>query len=204
MKILLTGGSGLLGRELQKYFLCDAPTHEELDITKTIPEKAYNLIIHAAAYTDVVKAESDKKACAEVNIRGTFNLLEAYPDTPFVFISSEYAYNPVNYYSTTKATGEKLVAMLSPMFLIIRTLFKPNPFPWEQAFVDQYTQGDYVDVIAPLIAEEINKWEKKISRLTYVGTGRKSMHELAKRTNPNVRECSVDDIKDVRIPKDYV
>ena len=31
--ILLTGGSGLLGRELQKYREYIAPTHREMDIT---------------------------------------------------------------------------------------------------------------------------------------------------------------------------
>lgn len=203
MKILLTGGSGLLGTELQKHLEVHAPTHEELDITNIKSVLDYDLIIHAAAYTDVVKAQTDRKNCMKVNITGVCNLLEVYPTTPFVYISSEYARHPVNFYSFTKAIGEKMVEMLSSHHLIIRTLFKPNPFPWEKAFNDQWTQGDYVDIIAPLIIEEITKWNKKTSKVIYVGTGRKTMYDLAKRTKPNVLECSINDI-DVKLPNDYV
>lgn len=87
-------------------------------------------------------------------------------------------------------------------YLIIRTLFKPNPWPFKYAFADQMTQGDYVDVIAPLIAKEIKKWDLK-SKVIYVGTGRKSMFDLAKRTKKDVKPNSVNDLPFKR-PKDYL
>ena len=69
--ILLTGGSGLLGTELQKYLDCDIPTKEELDITKEIRWPTnYSLIVHCAAYTDVVKAEKEPDKCYDVNFFG--------------------------------------------------------------------------------------------------------------------------------------
>ena len=114
-KILLTGGSGKLGTELKKYFPnIIAPSHYELDITKPIenaPE--VDLVIHAAAYTKVAEAESGqgKKDCYKVNVKGTENLLQVYENTPFVFISSEYAVKPLNHYSGTKAVGELMVQL---------------------------------------------------------------------------------------------
>ena len=68
-KILLTGGSGLLGKELRKYLEVDAPSHKKMDITKPIQTKRhYDLVIHAAAYTDVVKAEKERRLCFDVNV----------------------------------------------------------------------------------------------------------------------------------------
>jgi dTDP-4-dehydrorhamnose reductase len=220
VKILFTGGSGLLGTHLLpllkssdgdgtmfKRVYIDAPTHKELDITQFVEAKEYDLIIHAAAFTDVAQAERDHERgnteCFDVNVLGTMNLAKAYPLTPFVFISSEYAHNPVNFYSITKFLGELVVNEMTDKCLIIRTLFKPSPFPWEKAFTDQYTQGDYVNIIARLIVNEIEKWNRK-SKMIYVGTGRKTMYELALKTKYDVVPCSVNDIKDVVIPIDYL
>ena len=200
MKILLTGGNGLLGQELKKHIRCYAPSHKEFDITKNIIFTSYDLIIHAAAYTDVQKAETEKLECFNTNVYGTLHLLNNFPKTPFVYISSDYAHKPVNFYSLTKSLAEQLV-MTHPNYLIIRTLFKPNPYPFDKAFVDQYTQGDYVDVIAPLIAQEIINWNKK-SKLIYIGTGRKTMYELALKTRA-VDGNSVKDMK-IKIPCDYL
>lgn len=196
---LLTGASGLLGQHLT--LDCDRPSHAGLDITKPIEPKEYDLIIHAAAYTDVEEAETARMKCYDVNVNGTFNLLEAYRDTPFVYISSEYANNPVNFYSLTKSLAEQLV-MSHPNYLIIRTLFKPKPWKYSKAFTDQYTQGDYIDVIAPMIEDEIRRWNGKGKRLIYVGTERKTIFDLAKQTR-DVEPISINDIKGVRIPADY-
>lgn len=200
MNTLITGSSGLLGRHLD--LLADRPTHAELDITKPVSPKNYDLIVHCAAFTDVEGAETSQMKCFEVNVIGTLNLLEAYPKVPFVYISSEYAKTPVNFYAMTKKVGEVMAEYHKPS-LIIRTLFKPRPWRYPKAFVDAYTEGDYVDVIAPLIKKEILSWDRKTNKLVYVGTGRKTIFELAKQTR-DVEPISVDDIKGVSIPKDYL
>src|SRR5947207_1356907 len=102
MKILMTGGSGLLGQYLIPIIKkqsgdgnmfpiieVDTPTHEELDITGTIVPQDYDLVIHTAAYTNVTKAEIERQKCFDVNVVGTKNLAEAYKEIPFVYISSE-------------------------------------------------------------------------------------------------------------------
>lgn len=201
MKALMTGGSGLLGKELRKYIKCVHPNSKSMDITlpQTLLGGEFDTIIHCAAYTDVPKAEIEKKECFSVNVIGTLNLLEAYPKAKFVYISSEYANNPLNFYSWTKFWGEQLVAKREK-WLIIRTSFNKNPFVHDFAFFDQYTQGDYVEKIAPMIAAEIVKDSRG---LVYVGTGRKTIFELARQTQPNIKGISVDDIKSVKLPKDY-
>ena len=116
-----------------------------------------------------------------------------------MFISSEYAVNPVNWYSYTKQLAENIIKANCKDYLIIRTLFKANPFPYEYAFFDQETYGDYVDVIAPMVATAILCHEKGIIQ---IGTGKKTIFELARRTRPEIKAISVDDIKDVKLPKE--
>lgn len=209
MKMLLTGGSGLLGQQLipilRKTYEVVAPTHEYLDITKvdTVRE-GIDWVIHAAAYTDVEGAQTNRVDCYNTNVIGTFNMVKLYHNVPFVYISSEYANKPTNFYAYTKRVGEMTVRSLHDHFLIIRTLFKPNPFPHENAFIDQFTMGDYVDMIAKLIMHKVDRWlEEATSQTCYIGTGRKTMYELAKKTRPDVGQISVKDIKGVKIPTDY-
>jgi dTDP-4-dehydrorhamnose reductase len=179
----------------------EAPPHAQFDLTTDFPIYDCDMVVHCAAYTNVTRAETDRLECFNVNVYGTLNLLEKYKNKPFVFISSEYAHKPVNFYALTKSLAEQLVET-HPSHLIIRTLFKPRPWAHPKAFADQYTQGDYVDVIAPLIAEEIKNWDKR-SKTIYVGTGRKTIFDLARQTR-DVEPISVDEIKDVKLPKDYL
>ncbi len=205
-RILVTGGTGKLGIELQKHLDGHYVGSQDLDFTKKIEKGDYDLILHIGAYTDVRKAETEEtEKCFQVNTYGTFNLVQTYKDVPFIYISTEYAKNPIGVYALTKKLGEEVVKT-HPNHLIIRTLFKPNPFPFDKAYIDQYTQGDYVDVIAKLLADRVNSWDRKTSGLEYLGTGRKTMFELAKRTRPDVEPNSVQDyIKQtgVKIPTDY-
>lgn len=196
--ILLTGSTGKLGVHLiHKHPMihgCD------FDITKEIPKLNVDLVIHAAAHTYVGEAENDAKNVFDVNVYGTYNLMTAFKHVPFVYISSEYANKPLGTYALSKYLGEEIVKQ-HPHHLIIRTLFKPNPWPFDVAYMNQYTQGDYVDVIAKMVWKKIQAWNKEVSELCYVGTGRKTMYELAKRTKPDVIPNR---ITNPIIPHDYL
>ena len=204
--ILLIGGSGLLGKELQKYIRCDVPSHYELDIIHPkFIDKKYDYIIHAAGYTNVDMAEVEQEKVFDINLGGTLNLLYEYGLTPFVYISSEYAHDPVNMYSASKYAGEVAVKCLAEKYLIIRTLFKKKPWKHDVAWTDQWTEGDYVDIIAPMIISEIKVWKNQHeSKTVNVGTGRKTMYELAKRTKENVQPVSLKDWRGVKRPQDYL
>ena len=205
--ILVTGGTGRLAAELRKHLKADYKGIEDFDFTDYFAKGKYELVVHMGAYTDVKKAESEPNKCFNTNAYGTFNVVQKYKDVPFIYISTEYANKPLGVYALTKRLGEEIVKS-HPRHLIIRTSFKPNPFPFPFAYKDQFTQGDYVDVIAKKLSEMIKSWDRNTQDIVYCGTGRKTMFELAKRTRPDVKENSVDDYnKEIGfdlIPKDYL
>ncbi len=209
MKILYTGGSGLLGKYLSKFIDFEAPSHTEFDITRPETLKGYpyggggpEIVIHAAAYTDVPKAEIEKDKCFAINVTGTFNMIKAFPEAYFVYISSEQVKIPTNFYLYTKLWGEEIVKAHHKKYLIIRTLFKDNPFPYKEAFINQWTCGDSVDIIAPMIAKEVML--AKVNQTIDVVTERKTIFELARRTRPDIRGILVEDVKNVKLPTDYI
>jgi len=147
-------------------------------------------------------SETHKQECFRVNVQGTLNLASTFPNTPIVYISSEYAGKPLNFYSWTKKWAEEIIMSSCKHYKIIRTLFKPIPWPFEKAFTDQYTMGDSVDIIAPLIEEKIVNWNRKGKSLEYVGTGRKTIYDIAVKTKPDVIPNSIKEMR-VPIPADY-
>lgn len=211
--ILLTGGSGRLGRELQKHMECIAPSRAEFDILKPTLPAGIGMIVHAAAYTDVAKAETDLIGCYETNVRGTKNV--ASLGVPVIYISTEYVFdghtgyyvedepaNPLNAYAISKLQGEWYVRHHAPKWLIIRTLFKERPYRHARACTDMYTSGDYVDVIAPMVAQAVRLFaDDRVSGILHIGTGRKSLFDLAKQTR-DVEPITRADVAGVRLPKD--
>lgn len=203
--ILVTGGSGRLGIEIKKTLKNGFyPSSTEFDITKSLPEYPCNSILHMAAYTNVDRAEIEREKCILLNTYSVFNLLTCpyYKGKYFIFISTEQV-NGKGVYFESKALAEGIIRNLAHRYLIIRTLFKPRPFPWPEAWVDQMTCGDYTDVISDLIVKEINNWDGN-SKTVYVGTKRKSLYELALQTRPDVKPVLMENYKGLPRPKDYV
>lgn len=188
---LITGGTGRLATELKKHLEGEYVGIEHWDFTYDVPRGYYDKIIHMGAYTNVMKAEKEADKCFQTNVFGTFKMVQMYKNTPFVYISTEYAKNPLGVYALTKQLGEEIVKT-HPNHLILRTAFKPKPWPFDYAYIDQYTQGDYVDVIAKILAKMILEWDGK-SDFRYLGTERKTMFQLAQQTKPDVKPNKVDD-----------
>ena len=222
-KILITGGSGTLGKELIGILKGELlyPAREIMDITNLdqveycISSFKPNIIIHCAAYTDVVKAESLKKECWDLNVNGTLNLVKTTPkDTRFVLISTDYVFdgekgnyleedtpNPQNFYSMTKVSAENIVKTCQ-YYNILRTSFCDNQWQHKSAFCDVLTNQDYVREIANIIARIINNIEfLQVNSILNVGTHPKSMYDLALHTMPSVRAISYADSV-VKIPRD--
>ncbi len=220
---MLTGGSGRLGQTLSVLMpTIVAPTHQELDITDSDAiEAAINkyhpqILVHAAAFTDVAGAESKRDACWQVNVEGTRKIVRALLDKPIklIHISTDYVFlgnrgnygekdtvGPVrNYYSLSKLVAEEIVRIL-PNYLVIRTSFRPKVWPYPKAFDDMYTSQDYVDVIAPEIALAIKNHQKIPHNTIHIATERKSVYELAKRRAENVERSSKQNAK-VDLPDD--
>jgi dTDP-4-dehydrorhamnose reductase len=120
---VITGAGGQLGAALQEAFPeADARMRAELDVTRPIEQVTdWNLILHAAAWTDVDGAESDPEGAELVNVDGTRNV--AALGVPVVYFSTDYVFDgshrepyvesdeprPVSVYGRTKLEGEREV-----------------------------------------------------------------------------------------------
>lgn len=210
MKILLTGGGGRLGTELRA-LLPDivAPSSAEMDITdadqvmRVVERERPDVIVHAAAYTNVGGAEKDRDTCWNVNVVGTRHVAAASNavNATLVHVSTDYVFSGetgnyreddtpgpvVNYYALTKLVAEE-AARAACDHLILRTSFRPREFAYPVAFSDVYTGQDYVDIMAPLIAQAITHAREIPHDILHLVTERKSVYELARRRKPDVQE----------------
>jgi len=189
MVVLITGGTGSLGIELQKVFPENiSPTHEELDITnkeqvkKIFHQNKIDTVIHTAAITKIRKCEEDKQSTWNVNVEGTKNLIDeiihsklninfVYVSTACVFDGHSGMYTeksipyPENFYSLTKLLGEFEVSRL-PNTTIIRTNFVPRkPWPYEKAFTDRFGTYLFADQVANGIQDII---KEKITGIVHI------------------------------------
>jgi dTDP-4-dehydrorhamnose reductase len=213
-KIIFTGGSGLLGSEFQKIRGdIDYPWREDFNITdynqmkEYVQSKGCDLLIHAAAFTSPPRIDKDPAQAIEVNIVGAANVVKLcmefdlrliYICTDYVFKGDKGSYKeddpvyPVNKYAWSKLGGECAVRMYDKS-LIIRTTFAPNVFPYEKAFVDQWTSRESVSVVAKMIEKLI---DKDITGTIHVGGKRKTVLEFARSLDPG-KEIGEMSIKDV-------
>jgi dTDP-4-dehydrorhamnose reductase len=154
MKILITGAGGMLGKALSSCL--EARDHkvmgfprEKLDVTnfhqvmETITGIAPEIVIHAAAYTNVDQAESEPDLAYLINGYGTENIAVACNrhNVPMLYVSSDYVFNgqqtrpyqpwdatgPLSVYGKTKLAGELVVRNHLRNFYIVRTSWVYGP-----------------------------------------------------------------------------
>ena len=215
MVVLITGGTGSLGVELQKVFLENiSPTHEELDVTnkeqvkKIFRQNKINTVIHTAAITKIRKCEDNRQLAWNVNVEGTKNLIaeiiHSKLNINFIYVSTACVFDghsgmyteksipyPENFYSLTKLLGEIEVNRLSNA-TIIRTNFVPKkPWPYEKAFTDRFGTYLFADQVAKGIEDIIQ--EKMTGIVHVVGDKKMSVFELAKMTTPQIEPMTIDD-----------
>jgi len=215
MVVLITGGTGSLGIELQKVFPENiSPTHEELDITnkeqvkKIFQQNEIDMVIHTAAITKVRQCEDNKQLAWRVNVQGTKNLIDEIINSKlnisFVYVSTACVFDgysemyteesipyPENFYSLTKLLGEFEVNQL-PNSTIIRTNFVPRkPWPYEKAFTDRFGTYLFANQVANGILDVLK--EKLTGIIHIVGDKKISVFELAKMTTPNIKPMTIND-----------
>jgi dTDP-4-dehydrorhamnose reductase len=141
MRLLITGGSGMLGQDIVAAagaagHECIPLTHAELDITD-LPEvrsalgaAAPDVVINCAAWTDVDGAEAGYTAAVAVNGDGAGNVARAAQEAGAwtIHISSDYVFDgrhrepyveseaaaPISAYGRSKLAGEAAVASAAP------------------------------------------------------------------------------------------
>jgi len=224
MKVMITGGSGRLGRELLKLFPdATAPNHKKMDISSDwnvdcfLEDTKPDLLIHTAALTSVRECEKDKKKAWQVNVEGTRNLVKAClthcPEVYFVYISTACIFsgeqgmytetdspNPKNHYALTKLVGESLPTVLMK-WLVIRTNFvAKEPWPYPKAFTDRYGTYLFANDVARALKEVTE--EGLVGIVHIVGEKRMSMFELAKKVSPSVKPMSLKEYKGPPLTRD--
>jgi len=202
-------GNGLLGSEIQKQTGWDIISRKEngFDITQPdmfityfidifdgiIASKKYDVIVNCIANTNTYS--NNKEEHWNVNYKGVVDLVDFCNlwKIKLVHISTDYVYTnsidkvsendiPIhgnNWYSYTKLLGDAYIELKSNNYLICRGTHKPNPFPYDKAWVDQIGNFDYVDIIANLITQLI---KNNNSGLFNIGTQTKSIFQLATQT----------------------
>src|SRR5436309_8247469 len=145
MRILVTGAKGQLGQELQRVLrgeeviATDQPEYAMTDpmLGEKIAPQRPDLVIHAAAYTDVDGCERDPDTAYQVNAQGTRRAAEgaAKANERLIYISTDYVFdgkktepyterdpvNPLNAYGRSKLIGEQEALKACPSALIVRT-----------------------------------------------------------------------------------
>lgn len=162
MKVLITGSNGLLGQHLIPLFVADERyeviaagrgvnrlpsqqgyTYESVNLRNTVSvqqllEKHHpDIIIHAAAMTQVDECERNKDACWDTNVAATRYLIQAaekynafflFLSTDFIFDGLEGPYreddapNPLSYYGASKVAAERMIRNSKLPWSIVRTV----------------------------------------------------------------------------------
>ncbi|HEX6266246.1 MAG TPA: dTDP-4-dehydrorhamnose reductase, partial [Burkholderiales bacterium] len=153
MRILLVGRNGQVGRELAQALAplgeVNAPSRAQLDLTDAdriaavVRGASPEVIVNAAAYTAVDRAESEPDAAFSVNASAPRLLAEeaARLGALLVHYSTDYVFDgekagpyaeddtprPLNVYGASKLAGERAIAAAGCRHLILRTSWVYGP-----------------------------------------------------------------------------
>jgi dTDP-4-dehydrorhamnose reductase len=210
MKWLITGCNGQLGKSLQ-YELAKIDSAEiiafdstQLDITDEAAIKAAftlhkpDVVINAAAYTAVDKAESEIDLAEAINVSGPKYLASACEANGvwFVHVSTDYVFDgksqiayreddlvsPASVYGRTKLQGEQAVAAVCKKYFIVRTawVFSEYGNNFVKTMLRLGRERDSLGVVAD-----------QIGCPTYAGDIAKSLIELVERGRADKAEPGI-------------
>lgn len=162
MKVLITGANGLLGQHLTKLLLnknyevvatgrgesrlpfepSGNYTYHTMDIANAFDTYAImsrekpDVVVHAAAMTQVDDCEKQPELCERINVQGTAQILtdaESF-SSHFIYISTDFVFdgekgnyseeedtNPISLYGFSKLQAESMVQVSDIPFAIVRT-----------------------------------------------------------------------------------
>lgn len=178
MRILILGGNGMLGRALAREFADEeviAWDKSQLDITderavaEHLPMLEPDVVVNAAGYTNVEKAEDEPEEADAVNGHAVGNLAVAAADAniPLLHVSTDYVFdgkqeggyaeddeprNPLCAYGRSKLLGETLLKDTGKDFWLVRTawLFGPQG----RHFVDAILRSAAVKPLVRVVADQ--------------------------------------------------
>ncbi|MGH7232848.1 MAG: dTDP-4-dehydrorhamnose reductase [Nitrospiraceae bacterium] len=151
MRILITGSDGQLGHELRRVLadetlMCAGwPAFDLLkpDVERQVLAVQPDVIIHAAAYTQVDKAEDEPERAMAVNADGTRRVAQAAAQARarLIYLSTDYVFDgeknspydeadpphPINVYGRSKLEGEQQALAHCENTLVVRTSWLYGP-----------------------------------------------------------------------------
>ena len=206
-KIVVTGGSGRFGREIQKYksrHKIFFPKSSELDILKVKKIKNYlskkkpKILIHLAGLSRPMNVHNTNIAKSiDLNIIGTANVTKICEELniKLIYVSTNYVYQgtkgnyketdpllPVNSYAWSKLGGEASVQLYKNS-LILRICMTEKPFVHKKAFANVKTSFIFHEDVVKILFKLLN--EKGIINL---GGKSEYIYNFAKKFNPNVKK----------------
>jgi len=175
MKILVLGHKGMLGSDLVTTL---GGVHditgkdvEDFDITSAsdcrcvVEESGADVVINAAAYTNVDGCETDEAGCFSVNADGVKNVAQACAGTriKLIHFSTDYVFdgtktvpyvekdacNPINVYGRSKLKGEEYLREFSDNYILLRTswLYGDNGRNFVRAIVEKAKETGELEVV---------------------------------------------------------
>jgi dTDP-4-dehydrorhamnose reductase len=147
MRILVTGGTGQLGRALvrlgKRQHDIVAPGSSDLDVSTfaqvqtAIRTHSPDVVIHAGAMTDVDGCEHDAERAHQINAIGSQNVAATTNEAriPILYVSTNFVFDgtldrpyleydvpaPISAYGASKLAGELATRTLNPRHYIVRT-----------------------------------------------------------------------------------
>lgn len=204
-KILITGSSGMLGVDLCQELGGDYEVHGtdmvhsplsmvhgfvKGDITKPksiadiVDRIKPDVVIHAAAWTDVDGCELDSKKAYRINSEGTKNVALACraANTPLIYISTDFVFDgkkkrpykeadrphPVSVYGDSKYKGEIYIKKLLTKYYILRTswLHGKNGRNFVDIILDKAKKEDRLKVVDDQVGSPT--YTKDLAKTIYI------------------------------------
>ena len=156
-RIGVTGPHGRLGRVLVS--MGCIPIEADIlkpDVLRVEMQKASpEIVIHAAAFTNVDAAEDNPEQAMRVNVRGTANVRDAFLGR-IIFISTDYVFdgksgpyrendipNPINWYGLSKVSAESMLySTLGDVIVRTTALYGPGDKPdFVKGTLEKYRSG---------------------------------------------------------------
>lgn len=203
-RVVLLGGNGRLGGAFRRawagrpdFVLTEFPRAEvnltqPTQITQALERAEFDLLINAAAYTQVDDAEVQPELATAVNAKapGLLADLCAARGARMVHFSTDYVFDgqlqrpygetdaprPLSTYGQSKWEGEQRVAAASPDHLILRLawLFGPGRDAFPEWVLQQALHHDEVRVVSdktgsPTYSEDVPGWVEALLPLPQAG-----------------------------------
>jgi dTDP-4-dehydrorhamnose reductase len=207
MRILLIGHIGQLGWELHRtlhtYGELTAVSFPEIDLTdpKSILDWVRNekpsVIVNAAAYTDVDRAEAEPESARLVNAVAPGILAEEAEklNAALIHFSTDYVFNgrkdtpytetdlpdPLNVYGVTKLAGEQAIQQVGGAYLIFRTSWV---YSCHGGFIQKTLKWARTQDVMKIVDDQISSptWARMLAEATtqVIAQGRSDVPEYIK------------------------